>query len=224
MTAPLADEIPTQADRIAARSALGLQPGARLLALLPGSREGEVRLLAPLFLRAASLLRRTDPTLRFVLPAVSAARRTELEPLVAAYPQLDITVVTGRSREVMAASDAVLLASGTATLEAALLKRPMVVAYRMGALSWLLLKLMVKTPYAALPNILAGRALVPELLQERATPEAMAAALEPLLSGSEAASGQLREFTLIHDALRQDFGERAAAALAALVDRSADGG
>ena len=221
---PLADEIPTQADRIAARSALGLQPGARLLALLPGSREGEVRLLAPLFLRAASLLRRTDPTLRFVLPAVSAARRTELEPLVAAYPQLDITVVTGRSREVMAASDAVLLASGTATLEAALLKRPMVVAYRMGALSWLLLKLMVKTPYAALPNILAGRALVPELLQERATPEAMAAALEPLLSGSEAASGQLREFTLIHDALRQDFGERAAAALAALVDRSADGG
>ena len=83
---------------------------------------------------------------------------------------------------------------------------------------------MVKTPYAALPNILAGRALVPELLQERATPEAMAAALEPLLSGSEAASGQLREFTLIHDALRQDFGERAAAALAALVDRSADGG
>ena len=132
---PLADEIPTQADRIAARSALGLQPGARLLALLPGSREGEVRLLAPLFLRAASLLRRTDPTLRFVLPAVSAARRTELEPLVAAYPQLDITVVTGRSREVMAASDAVLLASGTATLEAALLKRPMVVAYRMGALS-----------------------------------------------------------------------------------------
>ena len=221
---PLADEIPTQADRIAARSALGLQPGARLLALLPGSREGEVRLLSPLFLRAASLLRRTDPTLRFVLPAVSAARRTELEPLVAAYPQLDITVVTGRSREVMAASDAVLLASGTATLEAALLKRPMVVAYRMGALSWLLLKLMVKTPYAALPNILAGRALVPELLQERATPEAMAAALEPLLSGSEAASGQLREFTLIHDALRQDFGERAAAALAALVDRSADGG
>ena len=221
---PLADEIPTQADRIAARSALGLQPGARLLALLPGSREGEVRLLAPLFLRAASLLRRTDPTLGFVLPAVSAARRTELEPLVAAYPQLDITVVTGRSREVMAASDAVLLASGTATLEAALLKRPMVVAYRMGALSWLLLKLMVKTPYAALPNILAGRALVPELLQERATPEAMAAALEPLLSGSEAASGQLREFTLIHDALRQDFGERAAAALAALVDRSADGG
>ena len=221
---PLADEIPTQADRIAARSALGLQPGARLLALLPGSREGEVRLLSPLFLRAASLLRRTDPTLRFVLPAVSAARRTELEPLVAAYPQLDITVVTGRSREVMAASDAVLLASGTATLEAALLKRPMVVAYRIGALSWLLLKLMVKTPYAALPNILAGRALVPELLQERATPEAMAAALEPLLSGSEAASGQLREFTLIHDALRQDFGERAAAALAALVDRSADGG
>jgi lipid-A-disaccharide synthase len=116
----------------------------------------------------------------------------------------------------MAASDAVLLASGTATLEAALLRRPMVVAYHMGALSWLLLKQLVKTPYAALPNILAGRGLVPELLQRDATPEAMAEALQPLLSGGPVVSVQLQAFDSIHHDLSGGFAERAADALAAL--------
>jgi lipid-A-disaccharide synthase len=214
---PLADEIPLQPDRAAARHALGLAPTARVLALLPGSRGGEVRLLAPLFLQTAALLRQADPELALVLPAASPAREEQLQRLLADAATAGVTLVRGRSREVIAASDAVLLASGTATLEAALLRRPMVVAYRMGALSWLLLKQLVKTPYVALPNILAGRALVPELLQGSATPAAMAQALQPLLSGGAAAQAQLEAFDAIRRDLSHGFAERAAAALAALV-------
>jgi len=214
---PLADEIPLHPDRAAARHALGLAPTARVLALLPGSRGGEVRLLAPLFLRTAALLRHSDPDLVLVLPAASPARAEQLQRLLAGAATLGVTLVRGRSREVIAASDAVLLASGTATLEAALLRRPMVVAYRMGALSWLLLRQLVQTPYAALPNILAGRALVPELLQGSATPAAMARALQPLLSGGEAAQAQLVGFDGIRRDLSRGFAGRAAAALAALV-------
>lgn len=217
---PLADEIPLQPDRAAARRALGLAPASRVLALLPGSRAGEVRLLAPLFLRTAALLREADPGLVLVLPAANPARAEELERLLADHADLGVTLVHGRSREVMTASDAVLLSSGTATLEAALLRRPMVVAYRMGALSWLLLRQLVKIPYAALPNILAGRALVPELLQGGATPEAMAEALQPLLSGGPAVSAQLQGFDSIQRDLSGGFAERAADALAALAAAS----
>ncbi len=213
---PLADEIPLQPDRAAARRALGLAPASRVLALLPGSRAGEVRLLAPLFLRTATLLREADPGLVLVLPAANPALADELERLLAGHAAPAVTLVHGRSREVMMASDAVLLASGTATLEAALLRRPMVVAYRMGALSWLLLRQLVNIPYAALPNILAGRALVPELLQGSATPEAMAEALQPLLSGGPAVSAQLQGFDSIQRDLSGGFAERAADALAAL--------
>jgi lipid-A-disaccharide synthase len=214
---PLADELSPQPDRAAARGALGLDCAPTTLALLPGSRGAEVRLLAPLFLQAVRLLRQSDPELALVLPAASPAREAELQQLLGTYPDIEVTIVQGRSREVMAACDVVLVASGTATLEATLLERPMVVAYRMGALSWLLLKWLVKTPYAALPNILAGQALVPELLQRAATPAALAAALRPLLAGGPAASRQVEAFEGIHRELRQDFGERAAEALSALV-------
>ncbi|MEE4146006.1 MAG: lipid-A-disaccharide synthase [Halieaceae bacterium] len=213
---PLADEIPLQPDRAAARQALGLDSAARVLALLPGSRAAEVRLLAPLFLQAARGLRQSDPALVLALPAANAARCAELEQLLPDYPDLDITLVQGRAREVMAACDSALLASGTATLEAALLKRPMVVAYRTGALGWLLLRWLVKTPYAALPNILAGRALVPELLQQAATPAAMVTGLQPLLAGEPAAARQVDAFADIHRQLRQGFGDRVAEALSAL--------
>ena len=214
---PLADESPVQPDRVAARAALGLDPAAKVLALLPGSRADEVRRLAPLFLQGARLLRRAHPRLALVLPAASAGRARELERVLQDFPDLAVTLVQGRSREVMIASDAVLLASGTASLEAALLKRPMVVAYRMGALSWSLVSRLVRTPFASLPNILAGRALVQELLQDAATPPAMAAALEPLLADAGAADAQVVAFDEIHRSLRQGFGERAATALAALV-------
>jgi lipid-A-disaccharide synthase len=220
---PLADEIALGQDMGAARHALGLAPATRLLALLPGSRAEEVRRLAPLFLQTARLLGQANPGLGFVIPAANAARTAELQALLTDFPDLDVTLVSGRSREVMSACNAVLLASGTATLEAALLERPMVVAYRMGTLTWLLVKRLVKTPYAALPNILAGRALVPELLQGAATPAAMAAALQPLLTDGAAASDQRLGFDRIHGELRQGFGESAAAALIALVENRLHG-
>jgi lipid-A-disaccharide synthase len=213
---PLADEIPPRVDRSAAREALGLAPPGRLVALLPGSRGAEVQLLAPLFLQAARLVWQRDPRLTFVIPAASAARRGELEQLLATCPDLPVTLVSGRSREVMAAADAILLASGTATLEAMLLKRPMVVAYRMGALSWALVSRLVRTPYAALPNVLAGEALVPELIQGAATPDAMAASLWPLLAEGDQWQRQVRAFDALHEQLRQGCAEQAAAALLAL--------
>lgn len=220
---PLADEIPREQDTSAARQTLGLAPVGRLLALLPGSRAGEVRQLTPLFLQAARLLRRTNPDLDFIMPAVNSARMAEMQAQLAGFDELGVSLVAGRSRDVMAASDAVLLASGTATLEATLLKRPMVVAYRMGALSWQLVRRLVKTPYAALPNILSGGALVPELLQGAATPEAMAAAVQPLLTDSGAAEDQKQGFDRIHAGLQQGFAEGAATALVSLLESRRDG-
>jgi lipid-A-disaccharide synthase len=220
---PLADEMPDGHDAVAARHALGLVSKGRLLALLPGSRAEEVHRLAPLFLQAARLLRQADPGLGFVMPAANTAREKELQAQLSAYGELGVSLVPGRSRDVMAACDAVLLASGTATLEAALLRRPMVVAYRTGALSWQLLKRLVKTPYASLPNILSGRALVPELLQDAATPAAMATSVLPLLEDGEAAAQQRQGFNRIRSELQQGFGERVADALVKLADGRPNG-
>ena len=214
---PLADEIPRRIDRVAVRAGLGLAPAGKLLAMLPGSRGSEVRLLAPLFLRAAELLWQEDRQISFVMPAASELRRVELARVLQDYPHLPVTLLSGQSREAMVAADAVLLASGTASLEAALLKRPMVVAYRMGGLSWFLVSRLVKTEYAALPNVLAGKALVPELLQGAATPQAMVSALQPILVDSAAATEQLREFDTLHRNLQQDYARQAADALSQLV-------
>jgi len=215
---PLADEIPRRLDQASARASLGLAPQGKLLALLPGSRGSEVRALAPSFLQAADLLWQADPHLSFVMPAANDLRHAELVTLLQQYPRLPLTLLSGQSRAAMTAADAVLLASGTATLEATLLKRPMVVAYRMGALSWSLISRLVKTRYVALPNLLAGKALVPELLQDAATSRAMCSALLPLLAGGQAVERQLAEFDALHDSLRQDFAAQTAAALAQLAD------
>jgi lipid-A-disaccharide synthase len=217
---PMAAEIAQRVDKVAARAELGLAPEGSLLALLPGSRGSEVRLLAPLFLQAADILWQRDRQLTFVIPATNELRRRELMQLLEEYPQLPVTLLSGQSREAMAAADAILLASGTATLEAALLKRPMVVAYRMGALSWFLMSRMLKTEYVALPNVLAGKALVPELLQGAATPEAMVSALQPLLEAGAAADRQLRGFDAIHRHLQRDFSVQSADALMHLVASS----
>lgn len=212
---PLADELPHRVDQSLAREKLNLPLQGKLLALLPGSRSGEVSRLAPVFLAAARLLWQQNRQLRFVLPAANAAREQELRDLLANQPDLPITLVSGRSREAMAAADAVLLASGTATLEAALVKRPMVVTYRMAAFSWWLVTRLVKISFAALPNVLAGRSLVPELLQDAATPEAAAAAVAPLLSG-QASAEQLQCFDQIHQQLQQGYAGKSAVALQAL--------
>jgi lipid-A-disaccharide synthase len=216
---PLADEIPRTVEVEAARESLGLSPRGKLLALLPGSRGGEVGLLAPLFLQAARLLWQDNASLSFVVPAANAARREQVEALMGQYQELPVTLVDGHSREVMAAADAILLASGTATLEGTLLKRPMVVAYRLSAMTWFLVRRLVKIDFVALPNILAGRSLVPELIQDDAIPEAMATALQPLLTEGESARAQLEAFDEIHSMLQQDYAQNTASALAELVEQ-----
>jgi lipid-A-disaccharide synthase len=218
---PLADDIPLESDRQAARDALAVSSSTRLVALLPGSRGSEVRLLAPLFLAVAQKMAAADSNLAFVLPAASDARYRELETLVAQYPNVPVMLTAGQSSRAMVASDAVLLASGTATLEAMLLKRPMVVAYRMAAISWAVISRLVSTPFVALPNVLAGRELVPELLQNQATVTGIIQALEKQLADTKGKADILVEFDRIHRDLRLDFSAQAAQAIETLLQEKA---
>ncbi|MGV8844219.1 MAG: lipid-A-disaccharide synthase [Pseudomonas sp.] len=206
---PLADQIPLQADRTAARLALDLPLDTPLVALLPGSRGGEVARLGALFLDAAERLRALRPCLRFVLPCASAERRVQLEQMLAGR-NLPLTLLDGRSHEALAACDAVLIASGTATLEALLYKRPMVVAYQVAPLTHWLLKRLVVSPFFSLPNLLARRLLVPELLQQAATAPALAQVLAPLLDGGTV---QTEGFDVIHRSLRCNASVQAAEAV-----------
>ena len=208
----LADAIPLQADRAAARAELGL-PDGPLVALMPGSRGGEVGRLGALFFDAAELLQAQKPGIRFVLPCASPQRRVQIETLLEGR-NLPLTLLDGQSHLALAACDAVLIASGTATLEALLYKRPMVVAYRLAPLTFWILKRMVKSPYISLPNLLAQRLLVPELLQDDATPEALAKTLLPLIDGGEE---QTRGFDDIHRTLRRDASNQAADAVLTLI-------
>ncbi|MBC3410005.1 lipid-A-disaccharide synthase [Pseudomonas sp. SWRI107] len=212
---PLADTIPLEADRAAARAELGLAAGP-VIALMPGSRGGEVGRLGALFLDAAQRLCELVPGARFVLPCANATRRAQIEQMLEGR-NLPLTLLDGQSHVALAACDAVLIASGTATLEAMLYKRPMVVAYRLAPLTYWILKRMVKSPYVSLPNLLAQRMLVPELLQDAATSEALAQTLAPLLANG---AQQTDSFDQIHRTLRRDASNQAAdAVLALLKDR-----
>lgn len=206
---PLADSIPMQADRMAVRRELDLPLDQPVIALLPGSRGGEVARLGELFLDAAERLRALRPGVRFVLPCASPERRIQLEQMLAGR-DLPLSLLDGRSHDALAACDAVLIASGTATLEALLYKRPMVVAYKVAPMTYRILRRLVKSPYVSLPNLLAERPLVPELLQDAATPEALARALVPLIDGGQA---QTEGFDVIHRALRRDASSQAAEAV-----------
>ena len=208
----LADTIPLQADHAAARAELGL-PDGPLVALMPGSRGGEVGRLGSVFFDAAERLLALKPGVRFVLPCASPQRRAQIETLLEGR-NLPLSLLDGQSHLALAACDAVLIASGTATLEALLYKRPMVVAYRLAPLTFWILKRMVKSPYISLPNLLAQRLLVPELLQDDATPEALAQTLLPLIDGGEE---QTRGFDEIHRTLRRDASNQAADAVLSLI-------
>ncbi|WP_175540159.1 lipid-A-disaccharide synthase [Pseudomonas sp. NFIX28] len=210
----LADAIPLEADRAAARAELGL-PDGPLVALMPGSRGGEVGRLGGLFLDAAQRLRALRPGVRFVMPCASPERRIQLEELLAGR-DLPLTLLNGQSHQALAACDAVLIASGTATLEALLYKRPMVVAYRLAPLTFWILKRMVKSPYISLPNLLAQRLLVPELLQDDATAQALAQTLSPLIEDGQE---QTRGFDEIHRTLRRDASNQAAEAVLNLIGK-----
>ncbi|MEP7298211.1 MAG: lipid-A-disaccharide synthase [Burkholderiales bacterium] len=171
---PLADVIPMQVPRAAARATLGLDDADTVVALLPGSRRAEVQYIAPRLLQAAAKMAEVRPELRFVLPVVPGMRHV-VEPLRKQYaPNLNLTLLDGQSHEALAACDVTLVASGTATLEAALFKRPMVIVYVMHALNWQMMKRMKYQPWVGLPNILLNDFAVPELLQGDATPERIA--------------------------------------------------
>ncbi|HEX4869559.1 MAG TPA: lipid-A-disaccharide synthase [Moraxellaceae bacterium] len=218
---PLADALPLQNDTVAARAALGLDAGGEYIALLPGSRGGEVARIGPDLFGAALQIRRQRPQARFLVPAINAARRADIERLLG-EAGLEATVFDARlgagvGRMVMAAADVVVLASGTATLEAMLLQKPMVVAYRLHWLTWLIARFMVKSRFVSLPNLLAGEALVPELLQQAATPAAIARETLRWLQDAGYRDSRVARFTALHAALRQDANLKAADAVAALL-------
>ncbi|WP_438918220.1 lipid-A-disaccharide synthase [Kosakonia cowanii] len=210
----MADAMPLDPDKNAARAHLGISPQARCLALLPGSRGAEVEMLSADFLRTAQLLCERYPELEVVVPLVNAKRREQFEQIKAQVaPDLTVHLLDGQAREAMIASDAALLASGTAALECMLAKCPMVVGYRMKPFTFWLAKRLVKTPYVSLPNLLAGREVVKELLQEECQPQALAAALEPLLANSETRHEMHDLFRELHQRIRCNADEQAADAV-----------
>ncbi|MCC6853174.1 MAG: lipid-A-disaccharide synthase [Rubrivivax sp.] len=218
---PLADASPLEPPRAAARAALGLPPEAQVLALLPGSRRAEIRWIAPPFLASAARLQRERPALRFVLP-VAPGLRGLLEPLLAAHaPGVPIQLVEGDSHRVLAACDATLVASGTATLEAALFKRPMVIGYALHPASWWIMKRMRYQPWVGLPNILAREFLVPELLQAECRPETIVPAVLAWLDDPAACARVAQRFAELHHLLRRDTARLAADAIAQVVQARA---
>ena len=210
----LADEIPLQPDRTAARSALGIGADEKLLALMPGSRNGELRKLGELFLQTAAWCHEREPGLRFVMPCANPERKQQMQQIIAeSRITLPLVLLDGQAHQALAACDAVLIASGTATLEAMLFKRPMVAAYRMAGLTFKILKRLVKVGHVSLPNLLAKREVVPEFLQDAATPEAMGPALLQLLAPTEERAETQATFMQLHEMLRRDADHAAAEAV-----------
>jgi len=219
---PLADEIPLQPrDAVTQRRDLGMRPADPAIALLPGSRMSEVSRLSDIFIRTARWCRQRRPELQFVMPLVNGRIRHWVEARLATLaPELPVTLLDRHPREAIQAADAVLVASGTATLECLLLKRPMVVGYQVSPLThWLLMDLgLLKIPHVALANLLSERPLAPEFLQQACRPEAMGQALLGFLD-SPARVQEIREsYQRIHQGLRRQAAERAAEALLELLD------
>ena len=213
---PLADQIPLQADRAAARAALGISSQARVIALLPGSRLAEVERLGADFAAAAVWIGAQRPGIQFIAAMASGGVREIFERQIAAsQPTPRITLIDGQSQRVLAAADAAIVASGTATLETLLTGRPMVVAYRFSAITAFLLRTlgMIKVPYFSQPNLLMGRALVPEFLQEQVTGPALGAALLAQTENEAHVAELSREFRQVHENLRRGGAQLAAAAV-----------
>ena len=214
---PLADAIPLHPDRAAARAALGEPADVPLLALLPGSRLGEIRGMLPDFAEAARRLARDVPGLRVLVPAANAQCRAAIDAILG--DASIFLVVDGQAQRVMIAGDAVLLASGTAALEAMLCKRPMVVGHRIAPLTYRIVKLfgLLKSTHVSLPNVLAGDAVIPELLQDRCTPANLHAALLHWFRDADAVAALQPRFLAIHAMLRRDASRRAADAIAVVL-------
>ena len=214
---PLASVIPRVPDKAAARAQLGLAVHDEVLAILPGSRSAEVAYIAKPFFQAAALIKKARPAIKIVVPAVPALR-ARIEQIARECGVLDaLTIVTGQSHSVLAACDVTLIASGTATLEAALFKRPMVISYHMHPISWRLMRRKQLQPWVGLPNILCREFVVPELLQDAATPDALATAVQDWLDARLQDPGRIQRleqrFTALHDDLQRDTPRLAAHAI-----------
>jgi lipid-A-disaccharide synthase len=211
---PLVDELQQLPTAEELRAAIGLPSDKTLVAVLPGSREGEVRHLMPVFADAMQLLQARHTGLHFVIPAANAERHQQIESVLQSTA-LSVSLIRGLGREVMRCSDAIMIASGTATLEAMLLRKPMVISYRMAPLSWAILSRLVETPYVGLPNVLAGEEVVPELLQHHATDSQLADAVSGLLGGD--GDRQVRRFDELAGLIGGNFAEHSIDALLPLV-------
>jgi lipid-A-disaccharide synthase len=217
---PMADVIPFEPNKAEARAQLRLPAGKLIVALLPGSRRSELRYMASAFVLAAHRFRQEVHDVHFVCPTATRATRDMFELALHQNQRTDLplTLLFGHSHEALAAADLALVASGTATLETALSKTPMVIAYRQSALSWAIMRHMSYLPYIGMPNILAGEKLVPELLQDEANPAALAAALLELLRDGAARKRQVERFRDFHVMLRQNTAEKAADAVLEMID------
>lgn len=218
---PLADELPLHPDADSARRALGLALDATWVGLLPGSRNAEVDRLGPRFLATARWLHARLPGIRFVIPVAKPSLREKLETQCRDLaPELAITLIDGRAREVMRAASVVLTASGTATLEALLAKTPMVVAYAVSPISYHIAKTLdlIKVPWVSMPNLLADRMLVPEVLQNEARPEVLGPWLYRLLTSEDARTEQIEAFESLHEQLRRGASQGAARAVAEIIE------
>ncbi|OEG03177.1 lipid-A-disaccharide synthase [Aeromonas caviae] len=214
----MADDIPLVPDQGAVREALGIDPARRWLAVLPGSRTAEVGFMAPLFLEACKHLTVHNPDLGFIVPLVNQKRREQFLAIKAEVaPELDMVLLDGQGREAMIAADVVMLASGTAALEAMLVKKPMVVGYKLKPFSYLLAQWLVKTDYVSLPNLLADKMLVPELIQHECTPANLVEEVSKLLDHDN--SELITTFTRLHEKIRCNADVQAAEAVAALLER-----
>lgn len=201
---PIAQWVPKQIDKRATRLQLGIDDQALVLAILPGSRLSEIQQLTSRFIQAAAILERTHPELTVLIPSAPGLMQ-HLKHMVDGLPQLQrLTILEGQSHEVLACADLALVASGTATLEAALFKCPMVIAYSMPWISWEIIRRQRLQPWVGLPNILCKEFVVPELLQSQATPTALAAALQAWIDQPERVQAMRHKFTMLHDSLNQD--------------------
>ncbi|TCM61905.1 lipid-A-disaccharide synthase [Acinetobacter calcoaceticus] len=223
---PLASELPLDNPLAPAKIALGLDPETHYIALLPGSRKGEVERLGPLVLDAAQILIQKHPTQKFVIPAINALRKQQIQDLLKNYPASLVENIilmdnahpeSSIGRQVMNAADIVALASGTATLEAMFIHRPMVTFYKLNWLTYTIAKFLVKIPYYALPNIIAGKKIVQELIQQQATPERLAAEIERLFN-IEVAGIQVMQFRNMHKQMSASTGDDPVTAILELLD------
>jgi lipid-A-disaccharide synthase len=216
---PLADDVPERVDREALRADLKVPPQAAVVAVLPGSRQSEIAMMAGPFIEAAKLIARRVPDVRFLVPLATRATRASFEEEVYRRDArgLALTLLFGHAQDALGACDVALAASGTVTLEAALVHRPMVIAYRVAPLSWAIASRLVRVPHIGLPNILCGEPVVPEFLQDDATPENLAQAVANLLGDEPVRRAVERRFERLHAAMRRNAAERAADALLPLI-------